>query len=201
MTYLVRSAAAALFAVFLLGVSGITGCPFMTDPDDGGDPPVVPDFRARTSPENILFNLKQAYKLRNIAEYESLLALKLPAFTFVLSEDDQGQPGMPDQWGRQTEIDIHTHMFDAEQVQTLTLTFDEGTREWDAANNMWSILISNVNLRLYGIIPGQEEEGLQELKVEGSTSRFWFREENWTEPGTTNKIWTIVKWEDNPAGS
>ncbi|MFH1143491.1 MAG: hypothetical protein V1774_03005, partial [Candidatus Eisenbacteria bacterium] len=65
---------------------------------------------------------------------------------------------------------------------------------------MWSILISNINLRLYGIIPGQEDEGLQWLKVENATSRFWFKENSWTQPGTSNKIWTIVQWEDNPPG-
>ena len=158
-------------------------------------------FGSRTSPENVLYNLKQAYKLRSITEYESLLALKPPAFTFVLSEDDQGQPGMPDSWGRQTEIDIHACMFDVDTAQALTLQFDEGVREWDAVESMWSILVSNVNLHLYGIIAGQEEEGLQELKVEGATARFWFRKEPWTAPGVSDSVWTIVKWEDNPAGS
>jgi hypothetical protein len=155
----------------------------------------------RTSPESLLSNLREAYALRNVAEYESLLAFRPPAFTFVLSEEDQGQPGMPDQWGRQTEVEIHEHMFDAEAVQTLRLGYVIGTREWDPVENLWSILVSNVNLHLYGIIPGQEEEGLQELEVEGATSRFWFREESWTAPGTSDSVWAIVKWEDNPAGS
>lgn len=107
---------------------------------------------------------------------------------------------MPDLWERQTEIDIHACMFDADTVQILTLQFEQGAREWDAVENLWSILISNVDLRLYGIIPGQEADGLQELAVDGATSRFWFRRESWTAPGTSDSVWTIVKWEDNPAG-
>ncbi len=200
MTHAVRASTRALIALTLVMTAGLTGCPFMPDKDkDPVDP--IPDFRPRTSPENLLYNLKQAYKLRNVAEYESLLALREPAFTFVLSQDDQQDPGMPDQWGRQVEIDIHRNMFDADIVQTLTLDFVPLGQEWDPTDNMWSIMINNVNLRLYGTIPGQEGEGAKELKVEASTSKFWFREEPWTAPGTSDNIWTIVKWEDNPQGA
>jgi hypothetical protein len=160
-------------------------------------------FLPRSSPENLLANLKAAYADRNLAEYESLLALKLPAFTAVRSQGDQAQPGMPDEWsawGRQTEIDIHRLMFDTTLVKTLTLDYTTGEPQRDAMGGMWSIAVTNVNLRLYGTIPGQEDQGLQELKVEGGTSRFWFREESWNALGTGDKVWKIVMWEDRTPG-
>jgi hypothetical protein len=175
-------------------MTGITGCPF--SPDSGnGDPPPDPDpFLARTSPENLLANLKAAYEERAIAEYESLLAMD---FTFLLSQEDAQQPGMPESWGRQDEIGIHTNMFDSDRVEDLTLSFDAGSRVFDPTDGLWTITITNVRLRLYGETPGSEE-GPKEYKVDNGTSKFWFRENDWTEPETSNKIWSIVKWEDNP---
>ena len=193
MTHTVRAAAVILGALAILG--GITGCPFMPSNDDGGGHVVVePDFKARTSPENLLYNLQKAYELRNIAEYESLLAQD---FEFVLSEEDQDDPGMPDTWGRQVEIGVHTHMFDADLVNELDLEFVAGNRFWDTviAPNMWSIIISNVKLRLNGRTPDAPDV-VQDLEVKNASSQFWFRENPWTQEGTSNKIWTIVRWED-----
>ncbi|MCK4413626.1 MAG: hypothetical protein KAY32_08785 [Candidatus Eisenbacteria sp.] len=180
--------------LLLLMIAGITGCPFSPDSGNGDDPP--PDlFKARTSPENLLENLKMAYRERVVAEYESLLAMD---FTFLLSAEDAAEPGMPESWGRQDEIGIHTNMFDSDRVQDLSLSFDSGDRVFDPTDGLWTITITNVRLRLYGETPGNEGEGPEEYKVDSGTSKFWFRENDWTEPGTSNKIWTIVKWEDNP---
>ncbi|MBP6876323.1 MAG: PKD domain-containing protein [Candidatus Eisenbacteria bacterium] len=163
---------------------------------------VVNALRARNSPENLLWNLKQAYDLRNIAEYESLLAGEPESFTFVLSQTDQEEPGLPDGWGRQTEVEIHQHLFNPDAVPTLSLSYAVGPREWDPEANLWSILITNVHLHVYGLIPGREGEGMFQLMVEYGSSRFWFREEPWGLDGVDGHVWKIVKWEDEPlAGS
>lgn len=188
--------------VGLLAVLTIVGCPFSPDKGGGDGPPVEPDFKERVTPQNLLYNLKQTYKLRNVAEYDSLLAMD---FTFVLSAEDAAKPDMPDQWGRDPEIQIHQRMFDAEMVQTLTLDFVVGDLAWDPAENMYAIIIRDVDLYLYGSPYGSTPShpaDRREYWVRGSRSRFWFRKNGWVWPGTRDSVWTIVKWEDNPvAGS
>jgi hypothetical protein len=155
-------------------------------------------FLPRTSPTNVLYNLKTAYAERNIAEYESLLAE--PDFTFVLSEEDQAKPDMPDNWGRDPEIRIHGRLFDAEMVQQLTLNFNVGDPVWDATQGMYTVVISHVNLYLYGATPGHPTE-VKEYRVSDGRSKFWFRKNPWTTGAAHDSVWTIVMWEDNPTGS
>jgi hypothetical protein len=181
-------------AVALVTLAAIAAC----DHDEGPMHHLAPwSFLARTTPQNLLHNLKQAYKERNIAEYESLLARD---FTFILSEEDQAKPDMPDNWGRAPEITIHSRMFDAEMVQTLTLDFVVGDVVWDATQGMYTVPIDNVNLFLYGSTPGHPTE-VKEYRVSASRSKFWFRKNPWTTGAAHDSVWTIVMWEDNPTGS
>ena len=155
-------------------------------------------FLPRTSPANLLHNLKTAYAERDVAEFDSLLAN--PGFTFVLSQVDQDKPDMPDSWGRDPEILIHSRMFDAEMVQTLTLDFIVGDVTWDATQGMYSVMVTNVNLFLYGSTPGHPTE-VKEYTVSDSRSKFWFRKNPWTTGAAHDSVWTIVRWEDEPIGS
>ncbi len=187
---------AAAMAIGLIALLGVSGCPFMPDQDNNGGPPPPPAFLARTSPENLLNNLKSAYKQRAAAEFESLLAQN---FTFVLSADDANKPGMDPQWGRDVEVRAHQRMFDNTYVITLTLDFVVGPRQWDAAEGMYTILISNVNLYLHGSTPSHPGDP-KEYRVENSNCKFWFVQKGWTDASNGLPVWTIVKWEDNPAG-
>jgi len=181
-------------AACLVLLAALAGCGDKeTDPPHHEESP----FLSRTSPGNVLYNLKQAYKERSVAEYESLLAND---FTFILSEEDQARPGMLDNWGRAPEITIHSRMFDAEMVQTLTLDFNIGDVVWDATQGMYTVLIDNVNLYLYGSTPGHPTE-VKEYTVSASRSKFWFRKNPWTTGAAHDSVWTIVMWEDNPTGS
>jgi hypothetical protein len=159
-------------------------------------PPPPPDFLPRTSPENLLRNLIAAYRLRNAAEYESLLA---HPFTFILSLEDQQKPDMPDRWGRDTEVAIHERMFDSERVQTLMLDYDIGPTIWDAEEGKYSVVIRHVNLYLYGATPGHPTEA-HEFRVTDNRSKFWFRKNGWLWPGTQDSVWSIALWADSPAG-
>ncbi|MBM3316311.1 MAG: hypothetical protein FJY75_00520 [Candidatus Eisenbacteria bacterium] len=176
----------------LLLLPALAGCPFMPTKNDKPPDP-VPVFQPRTSPENLLANLKTAYKERAVAEYESLLARD---FTFVLSPEDAGQPGMPDAWGRNTEITVHQKMFDGDLVQSLSLDFMAGQRVFDPVDHYWTITISNVDLYLRGMTP--DRPTLTTYRVQDGTSRFWFRQNSWNATGTNEPVWTIVKWEDSP---
>ena len=177
--------------VGLLALLGVVGCPF--SPDKGKPDPVEPKFLERTSPENLLANLKTAYREREAAEYESLLAKD---FTFVLTPEDAGQPGMPSQWGANTEIGIHQQMFDADLVTYLSLDFVVGDRVFDDTDQLWTITITDVDLSLRGMTPDHPTP--KSYSVENGTSKFWFRQNDWTVPSTSDRIWSIVKWEDSP---
>jgi hypothetical protein len=182
-------------AMLVLAALGITACPF--SPDKNHDPPPVPkDFWDRSSPKGLLHNLKKAYEKRTVAEYESLLAKD---FTFVLSAEDQQTPGMPDSWGRDPEIQIHTRMFDTDLVQSLTLAFEPADSVWDPADGMYTVLISNVNLYLNGATPAHPGD-VKEYRVTNGRAKFWFRKNPWTVLGKADSVWTIVKWEDSPIG-
>lgn len=132
--------------------------------------------------------------MRNIAEYESLLAKN---FTFVLSEEDQQKPDLPDSWGRDAEIQLHRRLFDAEFVQILTLDFAVGDLEWDPVYGMPTVLARHVNIYIYGSTPGHPTE-VSENHVQGSCSRCWFVMNPWTTGSRQDSVWTIVRWEDQP---
>jgi hypothetical protein len=177
--------------VGLLALLGVVGCPF--SPDSGTPDHPVDPFLKPTSPENLLANLKTAYRERETAEYESLLAMD---FTFVLSPEDAGQPGMPSQWGRNTEIGIHQRMFDEGLVTYLALDFVVGDRVFDDTDQLWTVTITNVDLSLTGMTPDHPTP--KSYSVLDGTSKFWFRQNDWTVPGTSDRVWSIVKWEDSP---
>jgi len=159
--------------------------------------PPPPISLPRTSPANLLHNLKLAYERRNLAEYDSLLA---EDFIFILSEEDQQKPDMPDLWRHDTEVQIHTRMFDTEYVQVLTLAYEIGDSTWDAEEGKYAVVIQRVNLYLYGSTPGHPTD-VKEYRISDSRSRFWFRRNGWLWPGTQDSVWTIVMWQDNPVRS
>jgi hypothetical protein len=153
-------------------------------------------FLPRTSPANLLHNLKLAYEKRNLAEYDSLFASD---FIFDISAEDQQEPGMPDFWARDTEILIHTRMFDADLVQTLTVDFVPADSVWDPTDSLYTALIMNVTLDFYGGTPSHPTD-VKEYRVANGQEKFWFRKNGWTVPGKPDSIWTIVKWEDDQFG-
>jgi hypothetical protein len=61
-----------------------------------------------TQKERVLTNLELAYNNRRVDWYTDVLDAN---FTFLLSPGDVGG-GLPEQWDRATEVDIHTRLFD-----------------------------------------------------------------------------------------
>jgi hypothetical protein len=182
-------------AACLVLLAALIGC---GDKETAPPDQVESAFLPRTSPQNLLHNLKQAYLERNAAEYESLLAVD---FTFLLSEEDQAKPDMPDDWGLETECLIHRHMFDDGYVQQASLDFTVGNDlTWDAVQGMYTMMITNVDLFLYGSTPAHPTE-LKEYKVSDGRAKFWFRKNPWTTGAAHDSVWTIVMCEDNPTGS
>lgn len=184
-----------VLCLWLPVVAGLAGCPFMTDTGEKPDVPTPPKFEARTSPENLLSNLKTSYEERELAEYESLLATD---FTFFYED---AQTHIPDSWSRQEEIDIHENMFDSDYVQTLRLDFDYGavildTLKSTPQDSLWEMTITNVDLYLFGTSPGFPDEAPQKYEMEDGIQRFWFRKNPWKDPGANEYVWTIVEWQE-----
>jgi hypothetical protein len=114
-----------------------------------GDHCVAP-LGACATPEAALLALKQAYRERASAALDSLLSAD---FIFELSPEDAGAPGMPDEWGRSTELAINDLLFDAELAQPMAVDFVIGPRVFDEAEQLWTITITNVDIGLHGTTP------------------------------------------------
>ncbi|MCK4305499.1 MAG: hypothetical protein KAY24_14780 [Candidatus Eisenbacteria sp.] len=185
--------------VFVL--AGLVGCPFSTDTRKTDPEPFKPTFLPRTSPKNLLENLKVAYDERDITEYDSLLA---GDFTFILSPDDQN---IAECFDRQQEIGVHENMFDGELVQTLRLTFDrvmESNIVFDEVKSTledpwYTTVIMNVDLFLFGVTPSHPDEPAQGYEMDNGQEQFWFRKNGWTDT-EGDSIWTIVEWQEISVG-
>jgi len=119
------------------------GCsnPF-APPGGGGGGGGDVEYKIRTTPENVLYNLRQAYEYMNAEEYLDCLA---QGFTFHLSEDDWGGGGLPKTWDKLEETQIHNNMFsedsDVEDIALIlteiSTVFDPGESPTDPADDRW----------------------------------------------------------------
>ncbi len=115
-----RTIIALLCAVSCAAVL-VGGC---STPSSGPDIPAGPEFRDRTSPENVLYNLELAYEEMNLEEYLDCLS---EDFEFFPCEDDVNNPDLdiPAVWWKGDERTMHENMFtgpDAVESIRLTLT-------------------------------------------------------------------------------
>ncbi len=185
-----RSRRWLLFSVALAGLLLTSfGCPFITKPGDHSDK--ESPFKPRTSPENLLMNLRAAYLERDPVQFDSLLAKD---FTFEVSEWSVQEENLEPSWGREEEMRIHHHMFEGTSIQQLTLEFDIGPRKDPDEGEEGDVVIEihNVTMYLHAFIEGEEIQ----KRVNGDMSRFLFRKNGWTDPATGDSIWTIVRWKD-----
>jgi hypothetical protein len=110
---LLSSACVAL----LIGGCSSTG----TEIEDPGDQPGY-EYKIRTSPENVLYNLCTSYEFRNADEYLACLA---DSAVFHLNPADVNNPQnpLPPYWGKDEEETIHRNMFAEESdVESISLT-------------------------------------------------------------------------------
>jgi len=112
----------------------VAGCWNPFAPPGGGDPPPTQvQYKVRTSPDNVVYNLNTAYKYMNLDEYLACLA---EDFEFVLNPDDVEDPGsdLPERWGKTEESSIHERMFgqgDTTGVDNIDLTLTNVSSQWD----------------------------------------------------------------------
>ncbi len=169
---------------------GISGCEQSTEAPAIEYPS---PYLARTSPQNLLANLRLAYVNRDLAAYDSLLATD---FAFYFSEEDQA---IAEKLTRSEELTVHGNICSSTHVESIALSFTLGdltldTDQPDLAHPgqfLWTLTATNVDLRLQVIQDGE----MTTYEMQDGVEQFWFREESWTD-AHGHKIWTIVKWRE-----
>jgi hypothetical protein len=188
-----RLAVSMLLAVLALTTAGCWN-PFAPDP--GKPKPIQPaEFRDRTSPENVLHNLRTAYVWKNADEYLDCLS---EDFIFYPTDEDVQNPDLeiPPEWYKPNERSMHENMFaQGSNVESISLTLTEMSTDYiegipdDPTDDIY-IYTESVDLRvnLYG--------GLTYLA--NAPSQYWFRVDQ-DQQGENGEIWwEIYLWYDDP---
>jgi hypothetical protein len=114
------------------------GCWNPFAPPGGGDPPPVEvQYKLRTSPENVIYNLNTSYTWRNADEYLACLA---DSVVFHLNPADVNNPQdpLPPYWGKDEEETIHRNMFaQGSDVQSISLTLTTSLIDYLPDLNRW----------------------------------------------------------------
>ncbi len=180
-----------LSALLLLAALGTACSSDECGPIERDDPD---PFLPRTSAENLLLNLKQAYNDRELAEYDSLLA---DEFTFVYKPDEST---IEEYLDVTQELGIHAHIFGTQYVQELSVDFEIGSPTVDAGqtapgDTVWTVLMTGVHLMLLGTTPDHPTV-TESLELIDATQQFWFKKTGWTDPSSGLPILALVRWED-----
>ena len=145
-----RTVIALLCAVSCAAVL-VGGCSNSSGPDI----PAPPEFRDRTSPENVLYNLELAYEEMDLDEYLDCLSEN---FEFFPNEEDVQHHHLPPVWLKVDEHLMHEHMFagdsDVESI-SLTLTiasivYDDGDPGDPLDNTCIYMVEVDLRVDLYG---------------------------------------------------
>jgi len=175
-------------AVFVGGCSDSGAGPESEHPPD-------PEFRDRTSPENVMYNLELAYEEMNVDEYLDCLS---DDFTFYPDEDDVQNPELeiPAEWYKSDEADMHANMFgdgsDVESIQLIltnvSVEHDPGIPE-DPSDDVY-IYVEDVELRvnLYGGLTylataDSEYHFRVDVDQQGEEGEIWWEVYRWYELG------------------
>ena len=185
-----RTTVALLCAVSCVAVFA-GGC---SDSGAGPQLPPDPEFRDRTTPEDVIYNLQLAYVEMDAGEYLDCLS---EDFIFYPSEADLQNPDpqnpMPDEWYKTDERGMHENMFygpNAVESITLNLTtvnvqHNEGL---PGPEDDIYVYVESVDLmvNLYG--------DLSYLAT--SDSQYWFRVDTDQTGENGEPWWEIYMWYD-----
>lgn len=154
-----------------------------------------------TSIANVLANLERSYQEKNYEEYSKLFDV---AYEYVFAPQDVGGPdNIPMSWGRADELGSADNMLgsvqnmDGYRAEQITLSFTSGPDTSTDLNPNWrKVVLSEVDLRIIGRHDTTAEPLIYEVR--GDKAEFYFIQTDETAPGTTDKIWKIVRWDDKP---
>jgi hypothetical protein len=153
--------------------------------------PIPSPFLSRTSPENLLENLRLAYEHKDFEEYVLLFS---EDFTFVFRPEDAGNDSLdiPASWGLEQERQAHWNMFRAPDVEDIKLEWSVGPRlppDFDNADT--KIIVQDIFLEVDQRL---ETGDILHIQARGD-SWFHFRKSDVT-TAEGDTIWEIVWWED-----
>jgi len=168
------------------------GCPFSTDPGDGGGGGTDPVYVPQTSAKNVLANLQTSYENRNFDEYIKLFTTD---FTFVFNPLDAADDTLdiPVSWGLEEERDAHRGLFDAIDVDAIRLEWTLDPEEVSSLPDIADTQIDARNVFLEVATRLQNGETLF-LQAQGD-ALFFFRKTDDVNSGN-DTIWAISRWED-----
>lgn len=178
----------ALLCVVSCAAVFVAGC---STPGPGPELPPPPEFRDRTSPENVIYNLELAYEEMNAEEYLDCLSVD---FTFYPCQSDVQNPELeiPAEWYKTDERAMHENMFgDGSDVESISLTLTEIDVQCDEGIpgdplDDTCVYTEDVDLRvnLYG--------GLTYLTTKHS--QFWMRVDTDQQGSGGELFWEIYLW-------
>jgi hypothetical protein len=196
-----------LCLLFLAGA----GCwnPFAPTKDDDGGGVIVKELLQRTSPENVLFNLRLIYgdkdNLINSAEdahywAEEYRKLLHPDFIFFFVDGDQPDPNADPWWSKDDEGISFENMLLAIAGQGYGElgVLDEVQLTWTYGPSVPSDLLDHPDWRkidvfgiLLDVIP--TDPTINPVHVPSGTAIFYFA----PDPADTT-LWVIAEWQDRP---
>jgi hypothetical protein len=157
----------------------------------------LPAQRIARSPEDVLYNLQQAYRFRKTAWYDSLLydadasGDLTEEYRFRFAEGDHA----PSTWARSDDVDATNRLFAATRVEDVTIDLAHGgsvPTNQPGHEGQREILVTDVYLNVEDRDPDTGD--LTEYRVDDDQSYFRFNPQWVNAAGDT--LWRIVYWED-----
>jgi len=125
-----RVAALALAACMVFAF----GCIFGND-DDDNKPTPVPDFKALTDKENVIYNLVQSYAKADITHYDELLHAD---YLWYFNPSDVVMGGLDTFWTRAQDVAATTNIFKAAKGQAVDPDMNITNLDLAIASSSWA---------------------------------------------------------------
>jgi hypothetical protein len=183
----------AVAAVTLLLVGNLTGCVDCEDADCGNGPG---RYLPRTSEDNVLYNLRLAYRERSVEKYAELLA---EDFRYFPDPATRQQLGI-ESWDRATELARIRCLFESPDVTKITIELGWAYRSATSAGlpsprDTWTeLVLTDVFLDIDFMPSGQE---VTTFRIEDQAQQIFFRKGRTNPPaGPADTLVYIVEWRD-----
>jgi hypothetical protein len=158
-------------------------------------------YLPQTSISNVLANMVRAYPDLDYDRYRDLFD---PAFEFAFAPQDfDGPQIIPESWGLADEMQSAAHMFtrqanlDGYRVEEVHLSFTAGADVPSDLNPGWrTVVLSDINLRVISRIDAGGDRLIYDVSGDGAVLQFVRTAE--TAPGSGQRIWKIIRWQDEP---
>lgn len=150
-------------------------------------PPVPTDYKPLTEPDNVIHNLEESYRRREVEPYAELLA---PEFRFVFQPDPGDPPGTSRQWNRNQDSTGTGNLFRASEVTQIRIELLRG----EAAPATEAGLEHTMKIRVLGTFLDVDLDNGTTLRVSGDVQDYFVRRGD-PDAGEDER-WYLVEWRD-----